>query len=50
MILFVEGLILASALEKTWTVAGLLLRASLGPDALSSAIPYGDIVFRQYWM
>ena len=45
-----EDLILASALEQTKTVAGLLLRASLGPNALSSVIPYGDIIFRQYWM
>ena len=50
MLLFAEDLILASALEKTWTVAGFLLRASLGPNALSSVIPYDDIVFRQYWM
>ena len=50
MLLFAEDLILASALDKAWTVAGSLLRASLGPNALSSVIPYGDIILSQYWM
>ena len=50
MLLFAEDLILASALDKAWTVAGSLLRASFGPNALSSVIPYGDIILRQYWM
>ena len=50
MLLFAEDLILASALDKTCTVTGSLLRASLGPDTLSSVIPYGDVILRQYWM
>ena len=50
MILFVEDLILASALDKTWTVTGSLSRASLGPNALSSVISYDDIILCQYRM
>ena len=50
MLLFAGDLIHASALDKICTVTGSLLRASLGPNALSSVIPYGDITLRQYWM
>ena len=47
MLLFAEGLILASAFGKAWNVVGSLLRASIGPNALSSVIPYDDIILCQ---
>ena len=50
MLLFAEDLILASAFGKAWNVAGSLLRASIGPNALSSVISYDDIILCQYWM
>ena len=47
MLLFAKDLILASDLDKAWTVTGSLLRASIGPNALSSVISYDDIILCQ---